>query len=218
MPTKTLVCLANSKKLGHRCVAGVEQDTGTWVRPIGSGDHGEVTLAEQQLAGGGHPQLLDVIEVPLAAPVPQPGQPENWSLAPGQWTKVGHVGADDARQLLTRLATNDPLFGTNAKSIPASRVQAGEVTHSLAVVQPHDLNWEKRTKFGGGTQVRGQFTHSGVWLDLPLTDLAFLSYFAAAELGDYDHSGDGVFLVISLGEPLEDEHYKLIAGVVELAP
>lgn len=218
MPPKNLVCLANSKKLGQRCVAGIEEGTQTWVRPLGSGSHGAVTMAEQQLAGGGYPELLDLIEVPLEAPAPQPGQPENWRLGPGQWSKVGHLDADDARALLAQLVTNDPLFGTNSRSIPVNRVQAGDVTDSLAVVQPHDLNWEKLAKFGGGTQVRGQFTHAGVWIDLPLTDPAFLSYFATADLGDYEHHSDDVFLVISLGEPLEDEHYKLIAGVIDLAP
>jgi hypothetical protein len=217
VPEKTLVCLANSKKLGARCVAGVEQGSHTWVRPLGSGSHGAITLAEERLDDGSRPELLDVIEMQLADPVPQPGQPENWTLAEGQWRRVGHLGNDEARELLTALATEQPIFGTNERSISTADVQAGRVTHSLAVVRPQDLNWEKRRGFTGGTQVRGQFLHAGQWHDLPLTDPAFLAQFVNYDLGDYAHSeAEEVFLVVSLGEPMNEEHWKLIAGVIGL--
>jgi hypothetical protein len=48
-----------------------------------------------------------------------------------------------------------------------------------------------------------------------VTDLAWIAEFAEDALGTYEHSDDeDVFLVISLAEPLEGEHYKLVAGVV----
>lgn len=217
MPTKTLVCLANSKKLGDRCVAGVEEGSQTWIRPVGSGSHGAITLAEQVLDDGSQPELLDVIEVQLGHAVPQPGQPENWSLAPGRWSRVGHLDADPARDLLTGLVTNDPVFGTNDRSVSTTDVQAGVVAQSLAIIRPEGLTWEKRTRFTGGTQVRGKFRHAGQQHDLPLTDPAFLAQFADYNLGDYPHSErEEVFLVISLGEPMNEEHWKLVAGVIGL--
>ena len=64
MPRKTIVCLANSKKLGDRCVAGFEIDSQQWIRPIGSGSHGAVTAAEQTLDDGTLPGILDLISLP----------------------------------------------------------------------------------------------------------------------------------------------------------
>lgn len=217
MPQKTVVCLANSKKLGARCFAGVEQDSQTWIRPIGSGSHGAITFDEQTLDDGSRPELLDLIEMQLSGPVPQPGQPENWGLAPVQWRRVGQVSDHEASELLMGLSTETPVFGTNERSVSVAEVAAGSVTSSLAVVRPQDLNWEKRRGFTGGTQIRGQFVHAGQWHDLPLTDPAFLAQFVNYEIGDYAHSvAEEVFLVISLGEPMNEEHWKLIAAVVGL--
>jgi hypothetical protein len=217
VPQKTVICLANSKKLGARCVAGVEQDSQTWIRPMGSGSHGAITLTEQTLNDGSRPELLDQIEMQLGEPMPQPGQPENWSLAPGQWRRVGHVSDHEARDLLMGLSTDAPVFGTNERSVSVAEVAGGSVTSSLAVVRPQDLNWEKRRGFTGGTQIRGQFVHAEQWHDLPLTDPAFLGQFVNFEIGDYAHSAaQEVFLVISLGEPMNEEHWKLIAGVIGL--
>ena len=69
---KTIICLANSKKYGERCIAGIEvtaKPTGgwqivkengkpRWLRPVSSfSNHGEVK--EQEVADI---ELLDVVE------------------------------------------------------------------------------------------------------------------------------------------------------------
>jgi hypothetical protein len=50
LPTVEIVCLANSRKAGGRCIAGVRTDTGAWVRPVSSGREGTL-----------RPALLDTI-------------------------------------------------------------------------------------------------------------------------------------------------------------
>ena len=217
MPRKTIVCLANSRKLGDRCIAGVESDSRKWIRPIGSGSHGAVTTAEQKLDDGTLPDILDLISLPLGGATPQEGQPENWALKPGPWRKVGELNDDDARDLLEQLADDEPVFGTNSRSVSVSAVEAGQVTSSLAVVHAQQVSWSKTVKYGGGTQVRCEFLHAGTWHDLPVTDLAWLKHFAGDEIGDYPHvDTEDVFLVVSLGEPMNDEHWKLVAGVIGL--
>lgn len=211
---KTIVCLANSKKLGAFCVAGTDVEDDAWIRPIGSGHHGAITTDEQTFADGTRPQLLDLVELPLGRPAPQPGQPENWTLAAGRWRKRGTATTEEARQLLEELATDDPVFGTNERSISVDDVAAGRVSSSLAVVRPTSLNWEKRI-WPERTTIRAEFMHAGAWHSLPVTDPAWRAHFVHDPAGDYGHVDDEeVFLVISLGEPMDDEHWKLIAGVV----
>jgi hypothetical protein len=48
---KRILCLANSRKLSGRCLAGKEfggNDIGTWIRPVGAREHGEVSEYERQ--------------------------------------------------------------------------------------------------------------------------------------------------------------------------
>jgi hypothetical protein len=211
---KEIVCLANSRKLNAYCVAGIDMTSGEWIRPTGSGDHGAVTRAEQTLEDGSRPQLLDVIEIPLARPVPEPGQPENWELASGVWKARDRLDQREARELLERIAVDDPIFGTNARGFSAAAVEAGAVASSLAVVRPADLTWSKEIRFDR-VKLRARFRHAGAWHDLGVTDLAWIAEFADDELGTYAHADtEDVFLVVSLAEPFHGEHFKLVAGVI----
>ena len=51
---KRIVCLANSRKLNGRCLAGKEfggKGVGTWIRPVGAREHGEVSEYERTVSG-----------------------------------------------------------------------------------------------------------------------------------------------------------------------
>ena len=83
---KIFVCLANSKKYGGRCIAGIElnQDVNSsfslvkhnsnpnWIRPISKTEHGEVdsTLVE-------HIKIGDIVEINISEICPQGYQSEN---------------------------------------------------------------------------------------------------------------------------------------------
>lgn len=101
MPTvKRLVCLANSRKLNGRCVAGIElaQDNRriAWIRPVSAREHEEVSEYERQYEDGSDPRVLDIMEVPLLEPRPKGYQQENWLLDPDKyWRKAGRLDWDE---------------------------------------------------------------------------------------------------------------------------
>ena len=108
---KRIVCLANSRKTSGRCVAGRELVNGVpggWVRPVSARPHEEVSLTEQRYHGGGEPQLLDIVDIPLVAARPGAHQPENWLLSPDfYWTKQGRF---DVARLPSLLDPPAPLW------------------------------------------------------------------------------------------------------------
>lgn len=51
---KRLVCLANSRKSGGRCIAGRELlagNVGEWIRPVSGREHEEVSARERKYEG-----------------------------------------------------------------------------------------------------------------------------------------------------------------------
>ena len=94
--TKRILCLANSRKLSGRCVAGVEiadDGFGDWVRPVSARATHEVSETEREYHDGSDPALLDIIDVPLIAHSPYAFQTENWLLDPAlYWDRQGAAG------------------------------------------------------------------------------------------------------------------------------
>ena len=94
-----VLCLANSKKLNDRCVAGIDVRTGDWVRPVSrSGDHGAVPFRERQIDRS-EPQPLDLIEMDLAHEGPTGFEychaRENRWIESTPWRKFGRAKVAD---------------------------------------------------------------------------------------------------------------------------
>ena len=227
---KTIVCLANSRKLAGRCVAGKEWDgrnPGVWCRPVSARERGELTAERWYRHTFRDPHLLDVIEVGLLKPKPSGCQIENHLVdTTVRWKLYGRV---TAKQLLSGLdPVAGPLWINGGSSagglndrVPADLAE--RQPNSLFLVQPERLvltiGMEGSTPESLRRRVRGHFSLAGHDYSLSVTDPV-----AEAELKPQP---DGTslelqkpILCISLSEkfPAQNACYKLIAGVVRLSP
>ncbi len=87
-----IICMANSRKLGGRCVAGLRLDGGGWIRPVAPTPEGTLYRSTCTLNGRTEVRPLDVIEVDVARPRPDPHQPENWVLTNRRWKLLSRPG------------------------------------------------------------------------------------------------------------------------------
>lgn len=208
MPVVDMLCLANSRKYGGRCVAGILND-GSWIRPVSDSDDGSLPESACQLDVGRAVRPLDVVELAVAAADPRPHQPENWIVADETWKLARTRDLADIADFLDRRVYGEPLlFGTLATTVVWERILDGDLDHSLALLRISRplYRWSDRDP----TQLRAEFEYRGNSYDLPLT---------FEEVPPAGRSPADWFLTISLGEPFARQRnncYKLIAGAIEI--
>ena len=220
---KRIVCLANSRKLGGRCVAGKELTAdgraGGWIRPVSARKDEEVSERERCYADGTDPEILDLIEVPLLGPKPKVHQQENWLLNPSrQWRKVGRLGWDN----LTQLADPDAPLWTNGfhsrggenDQVPVDLTAAHDT--SLRLVRVDDLTVtvsEPSRPSANYPILRGRFSHCNETYCFRITDP--VSENGSVDLPYREYPVGERYLTVSLGEPFEGYAYKLIATIIK---
>lgn len=224
-PRFEILCLANSKKMGGRCVAGLMTDGSGWVRPLGPTESGELNLQHRRLNDGSDPRLLDVISVPVTGHAPEPHQPENWTYAAGGWQLIRRPVFAAVRGLLHRhIHDGSPLFGDSGDRIEFATIEQNHVDYSLALVTPDDVSWHVGISYRGNTQVRARFHWGEQDYDLVVTDLDWIARLRPLGVGAHGNSALGLpqeqrfMLTISLGEPADFDAccYKLVAAVVPI--
>lgn len=219
--TKRIVCLANSRKLSGRCVAGKEllpnAPPGSWIRPVSNRPKQELSLAEQSYTNGGGPHLLDLVEMTLQAPMPVDHQVENHLIDTAHhWVRTGAMTWHDLDAALDNF--NGSLWidghssynGTNDRIPEAQCVTLGS---SLKLMEVHDLVVSvaleglrpKRT-------VRARFSGGGKLYAFGVTDPVAEALYLGKADGDYPVGT--ARLCISVGEPFEAYCYKLVAGII----
>jgi len=220
--SKTILCLANSRKTSGRCVAGrevVNNVLGDWVRPVSVREKGELSELDRRYENGQHPQVLDIIRIPMLDVKPHQFQAENHLINDGYyWTLESQVNWDGVHNALDGPA---PLWtnGDSSYSGINDRVSVANLGHpqgTLRLIKVADFSVHvvvEGAEFGNGKRkVRGRFTHGGVQHYLAITDPQIERQYFAGANGDFQ-IGEAI-VCISLGELHNDYAYKLIASVI----
>lgn len=221
MPRIEIVCLANSRKLSQRCVAGIRTDGGGWVRPVSRKSGGALSEEQATLNTGRKIRQLDIVDIEVVRPVPEFHQPENWLIANRTWTRVGTCDVERLAVLFPLGGMPDGLLlGSSGDRVLKGDLDERPIPRSLDIITPSDVIWIHTQSQGGRPQVRARFEWHGVTYNLPVTDPLWESKFSAPAEDKYrsDQVGlsrdERVILTISLGEPMNGYCYKLVAGVL----
>ena len=221
---KRIVCLANSRKPGGRCIAGKEiledGQIGRWVRPVSARPTEEVSQLERQYGkygNGGEPQILNVIDIPVISHRPKDHQRENWLLNPRiRWSQIGQFDSND----LSGLVDADLPLWPDSLSGLSDRVPQYVTPYlrdSLRFIKVDSLRITVSPPFGSSADaapnLRGRFQYSGQDYSLRITDPDVEA--RAMGLAYQDYEVGERYLTISLGEPFQGYAFKLIAGLIK---
>ncbi|MBI4876852.1 MAG: hypothetical protein HY822_19620 [Acidobacteria bacterium] len=222
--SRKIVCLANSRKPSGRCVAGrevIENGYGGWIRPVSVRPSAEINLEERRYENGRDPQVLDLIGIPMIAPVPRVHQTENHMIDAEQyWIKEGSLAWADLPALVETpgvlwLNEDSTHHGTNDC---VSQASAARLTSSLLLIKPQTLNVQVQTEGGvfgpAKKRVRADFRYNGTVYNFVVTDpVAELAFLARGE-GVFPL--DSAYLCVSLTEAYERDGrcHKLVAAII----
>ena len=210
-----IVILANSVREGARCIAGIDVQTGKWIRPVPS-DGGPIAWNLRNVSGN-EPELMEIVEISVQNSGPDLGcQPENRLLDPVLWQHIGLMSVKDVLKYLERDAVilhNDDdnvIFGY-FQTISQQNWKSLQLIRS-AKVEFYSTSWEGRKRW------RALIHHGGnKLLNLRITDPTL-----AQKLNRNDSVSEDCILTISLAGPWSPDNiqpercYKLVAGVIEL--
>jgi hypothetical protein len=220
-----IVCLANSYKHDHRCVAGISLITKQWVRLVGRQVPGCLTRQQASYPAGKEVALLDVFEAEFDEKCGSSSHPEDVFVTEKRWQPLRHFDEPrDARFLAAYVSKGPAILQGCGDRVYARKIESAPLAKSLELIEPQDLWWwireEKGTRRNRAVFRLGHV--SRFRYDLAVTDPAWLDQLKLLPAGIYPHAFffkakfPATYLTMSLSEPFEGFHYKLVAGVVTL--
>lgn len=222
--SKKIVCLANSKKISGRCIAGKELIDGNyteWIRPISERTNGEISEDERQFKDGKKPQVLDIITIPFIKHCPHNYQQENHLIDDKYWEKKGMLSWSELQNVVDTVPDTLWINGdssNNGINDRISELKANSLESSLLLIQPDTLTISvgiEGAKFGNGKRkVRAIFTLNNHEYKLVVTDPRIESRFLKNKDNQYELNAGEVYMCISIGEPFHDYCYKLVASII----
>jgi len=172
-----IVCLADSRKISGRCIAGKEVTSKSWFRPVSDRIHEEISEEERRFKDGNMPALLDVLTIAVIGANPNSFQTENILIDDKYyWQKVGDYSKSDLSKIIDKPETlwkngDSSYYGENDRVL--SNDMAGK-TGSLYLITPSSLEIrvrEEGREFGNGKRrVRVKFGYRKTTYTLSVTD------------------------------------------------
>jgi hypothetical protein len=222
--SKTIVCLANSRKPpAGRCVAGREVTPagfGAWVRAVSARPTHEVSLKERRYHNGRDPRVLDVISIQMCRPQPHQYQQENHVIdATRRWRKQGTLTWPDLHAAVEQPAGPLWLNGHSSHHGHNDRLPeacAAQLSRSLYLVRPESLRLVVAAEKGElglpRRRVRAHFSLGGHAYCLAVTDPWI--EFECLATDRHETPVAEALLCISLSQPYHGYAYKLAATVL----
>lgn len=218
-----ILCLANSKKHGQRCLAGVRLDTGGWIRPVSSKNGGSLFEDQYTTKCGKTTQPLDSVRIQFKQYSPKYHQPENWLISKEESWRLLDSELDKPQlfALNTALQRKGKIFSTERNFRSRIELKNSLSTRSLTLIRPQNAQFYINTRDDRKNQPRTEFDFDGYHYDFPITDPRWRQRVESdnseklPSVDDLDDSEDVLF-TISLGEEYEGCCYKIVAAIFSL--
>lgn len=209
---REIIIMAKSFKHYNFCIAGIDNQTGEWIRLVSSNEEleGAVLVEDATYNDGVQAEVLDVVRVDVLNRAPTRAQCENYLYnSEYAWKKIGHVSF---QEVLDRfgLSRCDKVFVNNNKFLNEDELDGT----SLLLLKVDNPKVVVKT-FPNKKSVSLIFNYNGMrYAFFSISDIPVYKRFKVAEDGTYEAFGDSCYVLFSLtGRFSEDgKYYKMAAN------
>lgn len=206
-----IVILTKSKKWGGHCVAGVDTETGEWVRLVSSDEqkHGALTDEHLTCEDDSVCQVLDCVKVKGAKAKPIDYQPENVLI--DEKKKMKKVDTWSLQDVLDIHPAEEweTVYGNTERALDEEEMD--ELDRSLILIKTPWLRIKQKSTDPDKPKTRANFLYNDQWNNnISVTDREYFQVEDGTTLKN-------VYLVVSLpGVPHDDgKYYKFIAKIFQ---
>ena len=209
---KDIVILTKSSKFKEYCVAGVDIETGKWIRLVSDNEetHGALCYNDIKYQNGQVCRPLDVVSVDVKNAVPSPHQPENVLInSEAWWVKLKEYNIYD----ILRIHPSEKhkyLFGN--LNYYVSEDEIDNVGYSLTLIEVSQLVINQVNNSYGKPKTKASFQYcQNCYSYMAVTDPDYYSVKDNTMIGN-------AILVVSLPEiPFPpNEYFKFVARIFPL--
>lgn len=207
MEIMRLIILTESSKFSGKCVAGVDVESGKWVRLVSNdvATHGAIVESDLYYEDGTKCEVLDIVDVPVIRACGDEIQPENVLLDTSVYMK--YVGKASLADVLAKHPVENRIniLGNKYSYITAQRI--GTVGYSLALVEVRNLKIWQGENPSGNPKTKADFTYQmDRYTQVPVTDPIFYSVTNGTVF-------NRAILVVSIGTPYNEKYYKFVSRI-----
>ena len=209
------VIMAKSTMYWNFCVAGIDIETGKWVRFVAF-EAGE-PLADFNLMfvnAPGSCEVLDVGRIGIAREIPKNNHTEDLMIKYTPWLKMGKMKLEEVFKI-HKPENHEFIFGTPRNYVDVYEMQKLKLNYSLILIKASNLEIYFVENFRGDIRGRANFIYNGTeYSDIRVTD----PYYEINEnlIKNYSFKMQNAYLVMSMpSKPFvkNGKYYKLIAKI-----
>jgi len=210
-----IVCLANSFRVGGRCLGGIELDQNNnaiiqngrpkWIRPVCNTEHEEVpTHLVSDIS------LLDIVEFHAIQATGHGHQSENVLFDTDSITTNGRFPISQLDNLIDNRRYS-LVFANKGAAVPEHKVD--ELSYSLILLSLTEFETNERVfENKQYPQIKLSFRHNGNLYNFPITDPSFLHRYGLNN--NILQGKQKIYVTFSLAAPHEEWSSKLVAGIM----
>ncbi|PHV69201.1 hypothetical protein CS063_17145 [Sporanaerobium hydrogeniformans] len=204
-----LIIMTKSSKFGGYCVAGINTETGEWVRLVSDDENAvgrSLTLQDMEYKEGKYCNILDEVEVITKGNESCNLQPENIIIDTSKyWKKIQSLTIND---VLEEYDTDQVQYIFGNRYAYVSEEVIDEVGYSLVWIAVENLEIHTEVNDSGKHKAKASFTYNGIdYEHISVTDPQI---YGNEEIQNYEEA----ILILSLpAGPYNGKYYKFIAKV-----